>query len=97
MSDKDILNNEEMPDVENDLDIENADAMSDGIEPAPEIDDTKDDMDLDLDLSDLGGDGSFEFQSMEQSMNDGFDDFLSAETSGFASGFPDWDLLPPER
>ncbi len=53
---------------------------------------------MNMDMGDLGDLGEF---SMD---GDGFapviedeQEILSQDLQGFASGFPDWDLLPPKR
>lgn len=68
---------------------------ADESDAVPEIEEKADD--LDLDLSDLIGDDVTAFQSVNEYTDDSLDEFITAETSGFASGFPEWDLLPPER
>lgn len=93
MSDKNIF---EMEDLEmNEDTVDETEMNSEEVDMASERDDMSDELALDLD--DIGGMDDAEFQPMVEQIDDNFDEFMTAETSGFASGFPEWDLLPPER
>lgn len=52
--------------------------------------------DLGLEFEDFGAADEFGFGSEQTTESDASAAFAT-DTLGFASGFPQWDLLPPER